>query len=121
MLGEKLKWLRKERGLTQDRMAELLHMDQSAYSRIESGHRKPSAELLQRMAKVHKVEVGYLLPTDGPSGTESVAGPGNGQANDPVPEVRFYRELIRSKDRQIEELLRHEGSLLSMLKRQRTE
>lgn len=55
--GQQLAKLRKERGLTQERFAELLNYDTSTIGRIEVGLRWPRLETLYKMAKVLEVPV----------------------------------------------------------------
>jgi len=47
--AEKLRYERERLGYTQDEVAVMLYMTQSAYSRIESGVTKPSADRLQEI------------------------------------------------------------------------
>ena len=58
---EKLKILRKKRGLTQQEVAEFLEMTQPVYQKWESGNRKPSYENLSMLACIFDVSLDYLL------------------------------------------------------------
>ena len=58
---EKLKILRKKRGLTQQEVAEFLEMTQPVYQKWESGNRKPSYENLSMLACIFDVSIDYLL------------------------------------------------------------
>ena len=49
-IGEKIKLYRKKRGLSQDRLAELVNMEMKSLSRIESGHNYPQCENLVAIA-----------------------------------------------------------------------
>ncbi len=60
-IGRRIAALRKERGWSQSYLASLLGMDQSAFSRIESGKRRTSAAALDLIAKALNVEPGTLL------------------------------------------------------------
>ncbi len=57
----RLKRLREKRGWTQQVLAEKVGVSRVTVARIEIGNRKPSLELLYRLAKVLKVKVGDLL------------------------------------------------------------
>ena len=59
--GMRLKRLREKRGWTQQALAEKVGVARVTIGRIEIGNRKPSLELLERLAKVLKVKVGDLL------------------------------------------------------------
>ena len=59
--GMRLKRLREKRGWTQQVLAEKVGVSRVTVARIEIGNRKPSLELLYRLAKVLKVKVGELL------------------------------------------------------------
>lgn len=58
---EKIKGLRKERGYSHEKMAELLHMSPSAYQRHEADHTKLDLDWLQAVAKVLEVDLIDLL------------------------------------------------------------
>ena len=57
----RLKRLREKRGWTQQVLAEKVGVSRVTVAKIEIGNRKPSLELLYRLAKVLKVKVGELL------------------------------------------------------------
>lgn len=57
----RLKRLREKRGWTQQVLAEKVGVSRVTVAKIEIGNRKPSLELLYRLAKVLKVKVGDLL------------------------------------------------------------
>ncbi len=59
--GMRLKRLREKRGWTQQVLAEKVGVSRVTVAKIEIGNRKPSLELLYRLAKVLKVKVGELL------------------------------------------------------------
>ena len=58
---EKLKVLRKKKGLTQQEVAEFLEMTQPVYQKWESGNRKSSYENLSMLACIFDVSLDYLL------------------------------------------------------------
>ncbi len=59
--GMRLKQIREKRGWTQERLAEKVGVSRVTIARIETANRKPSLELLERLAKALKVKVGDLL------------------------------------------------------------
>lgn len=61
MLGERLKKLRKERGLLQKDIAKMLNISASAYGYYEQNKRDPDTKTLQLLADFYNVSVDYLL------------------------------------------------------------
>ena len=59
--GKVLKEIRQRRNLTQGELAAKVGVHLVTISRIETGVRQPSMNLLQRLAKALKVKVGDLL------------------------------------------------------------
>lgn len=53
--------IRKEKGLTQSELAEKMNVTQGAISMIETGERKPSFDVLCRMAEVLDVTIDELI------------------------------------------------------------
>lgn len=93
-LGEKIKKLRTARGYTQRAFARELGISAGYLSQLEMGLRKPSRELVRRMADAFGASLDYLLRED------------EGPAVEGVPEeiVEFFRgERVTEADR--EELL----------------
>ncbi len=59
--GMRLQRLRKNRGWTQQVLADKVGVSRVTVARIEIGNRRPSLELLERLAKALRVKVGELL------------------------------------------------------------
>lgn len=51
-LGKKIKKIRKEQGLTQEKLAELINIEIPSLSNIETGKYAPSTETLQKLCEV---------------------------------------------------------------------
>lgn len=60
-MGEKLKYLRQTKNLTQKQVADRLGLAISAISSYESGSRYPSYEALIKLARMFHVSTDYLL------------------------------------------------------------
>ena len=60
---EKIQELRKNKGLTQEELAELLYVSRTAVSKWESGRGYPSIDSLKGIAEIFSVSVDYLLST----------------------------------------------------------
>lgn len=56
MMGERVKYLRKIRGLTQQQLAEMTQLSQSYISAIEQGDKIPTLYTLDEIARVLGVE-----------------------------------------------------------------
>ena len=61
MLGLKLKELRKEKGLTQKQVAEILKVDSSTVRKWELSLREPNLSSLIKLADFFEVSTDYLL------------------------------------------------------------
>lgn len=59
--GMQIKRIREKREYTQEELADKVGVSRVTIARIEIGNRRPSLELLERLAKALKVKVGELL------------------------------------------------------------
>jgi transcriptional regulator with XRE-family HTH domain len=91
-VGPRLRNIRRQRGVTLTELAEVTGISKSTLSRLESGHRKPSLELLLPISAAHQV------PLD-----ELVGAPKVGD-----PRVRFEPRTLG--DRTVVALTRQPGS-----------
>ena len=64
--GSRLRDIRTDAGYTQSALARRMETSQSAISQMEGGDRQPSLRMLQRLAGVLGVTVGYLLGEGSP-------------------------------------------------------
>ena len=78
---EELRRLRKEKGLSQAKLAVMAGLDPSTVSQIETGARQANTRTLERLAAVLGAEVADLFP--------------KGQA--PLPEMQEYGALLEEK------------------------
>ena len=60
-MKERLKELRKEKGVTQAQVAKAIGITMSAYSNYEQGIREPSIELLKALCRYFMVSSDYLI------------------------------------------------------------
>lgn len=61
-LARKIQKLRKEKKITQEKMAEKLKVSTTYVGYIETGYRKPNLKLLSKIARVLDVKVKDLIP-----------------------------------------------------------
>lgn len=59
-VSKNLKDLRKERGLSQEKVAKIIHVSQVAYSRYENDEREIPIALLCKLADFYNVSLDYL-------------------------------------------------------------
>ncbi len=62
--SEKLKELRKQKGLTQEQLAEAINISRTAISKWESGKGYPNIDALRHLAKTFNVSIDDLLSTN---------------------------------------------------------
>jgi transcriptional regulator with XRE-family HTH domain len=67
MIKQKLIDKRKERGFSQERMADLLHLDTSNYSRRENGETKIKIDEWERIAQILAVPISEIFEPEDPS------------------------------------------------------
>ncbi len=60
--GKHLRKIREEKGLTQEKLADLAGMHFTYIGQIERGKRNPSLVNLERLAKALRIDAGKLLP-----------------------------------------------------------
>ena len=63
-LGLKIKELRKRKGLTQEQLAELINMEQTSISVIESGRNFPTLGTLEKIAQILEVNLSDFFNYD---------------------------------------------------------
>ncbi|SNR62763.1 helix-turn-helix domain-containing protein [Flavobacterium sp. ov086] len=61
MIGEKIRKIRIIKGFSQEYIADLLQISQSAYSDIERGKTKINLERLKKVALIFEIDVNYIL------------------------------------------------------------
>lgn len=64
LFQEKLKQFRQERGLTQLQFAELCNLSRTTITELETGKKKPTLKLIQKIAKASNNNIEYWLDTD---------------------------------------------------------
>ena len=61
MMGARIAALRREAGMSQAQLAQVLQVSPSAVGMYEQGHREPSADTLVELARIFQVSVDYIL------------------------------------------------------------
>lgn len=63
-LGEKIKSLRKSKGISQEELASMLKINRNYLSRIETGKSEPTSGVLKDIATIFSVDLNSLLDID---------------------------------------------------------
>lgn len=61
MIFERLKQLRKEKGYTQEQVADLLGVDRRTYCSYETGVNSLNAQVLIKLSKIYTASIDYML------------------------------------------------------------
>ncbi|MGB9803087.1 MAG: helix-turn-helix domain-containing protein [Desulfofundulus sp.] len=126
-LGERLAYLRSQRGLSQAELARLLHMGQSTIAMYEKNRRSPDNQSLKRLADFFGVSTDYLLGrTDRPYETGGNAIPGDAPhdtslyaiASDPLF-ADLLREVPDLTEEEKQSLVEHWEWALRFIKKER--
>ena len=97
-LGDKLTFLRKQKGLSQLEVSEKLGVSRQAVSRWESGTSKPSVENLQSLCQLYDVAIDNLL-------NESVEESHTTSMPELSPDRRVERDIIGTNKFQLRRLV----------------
>ena len=60
-LGQRIKFLRKSCNISQERLAEMINMDITSLSKIETGRNYPQPETIEKISKALNVDVSQLF------------------------------------------------------------
>ena len=60
-LGQRIKYLRKKLNITQETLAELINMDITSLSKIETGRNYPQPETIEKIANALNVDIAQLF------------------------------------------------------------
>lgn len=72
-LGEKIKQLRKSKGISQEELASMLKINRNYLSRIETGKSEPTSSILKHVAEIFGIDLNSLLDiTDEDKNTDKV-------------------------------------------------
>jgi len=94
-LGEAIKRIRREKGLSQGEMQKRTGILRSYLSRVENGHTVPSFATLQRLASAMEVSLGDFFPSD--DGAPS--GFGGDAPHDYLQELQHYIPQLSEEQR----------------------
>ena len=111
IIGQKIKKLREQKGITQETMASQLDVTQSNYGRLEKDDRRLNVVKLLKIARILDVNINYLF-TEVASADTTATGDNFNQANKEVydilvdslraeihhlkEEINFLRVIVKS-------------------------
>lgn len=98
MLGDNIKNLRKQKGMTQEELAERLHVVRQTVSKWEKNLSAPDAATLQELADALDVTVTQLLGGDAEPAAEEPT------RNDIAVQLARYNDLMAAKNRRAERI-----------------
>lgn len=101
IVGNKLKILRKNKKMSQEEVADFLHISQSAYARMESGESHSWANHILRICKIYDITPDELLKME-VNNKEISSGEILNQLSDTV--IEQYEERIRELKQVIKDL-----------------
>lgn len=92
IVGERIKTLRKEKGLTQKQLAEALNLNNTTISHYENDKRMPDLDFLTDLSSYLEVDINRLL------GTEYMVKNDNGIQQISVDELNCILELRKTRN-----------------------
>jgi helix-turn-helix family protein len=98
-MDNRLKIIRKFKGLTQNEVAKILNTTQSQYGKYENGKTSISMENAKRLAEYYGVSVPYLLGLDDDS-TNTI---------EKIPRKNIFSELAKNKGKSLKEISEETG------------
>lgn len=111
LIGKKLQTLRKERGFSQEQIADKLHISQSAYARIESGESHSWANHIQKICETYEITPEELVSNESIVINHNQQGGGGYIQINQLSEklIQQYEERIKEKDEIIKDLKKRLG------------
>jgi transcriptional regulator with XRE-family HTH domain len=61
MFGQALKKVREQRGISQEKLADIMEMHRNTVALLERGQRNPSLETIKKLAKALRVDPGKFF------------------------------------------------------------
>lgn len=103
--GQKLRKLRKKFNMTQENVADCIHVSRSAVAGYETKGRQPSHEKLTAIADLFQVPVDYLLD-DGENNISLSPSRITTNSNDELNLLLAYRSLSRKSKRDLKKYMK---------------
>lgn len=101
IFSEKIRELRKEKGLTQKELALVLDISCSCYAGYEQGYREPDLKILEKIADFFQCSIDYLLGREDDLGVISIKSPVGEYSPQEQELLTLYRSLNESARAQV--------------------
>lgn len=114
-IGPRLRELRRRNGTTLSALSEITGIPVSTLSRLESGQRKPSLELLLPLAKAHRVALDELVAAPETGDPRVTIRPINRHGQTLIPLTRkpgglqAYKQILAGRESAEPQMHTHEG------------
>ena len=97
--GEKIKEIRKKRGLTQKQLGDLCGMADSAIRRYENGRANPKLETIKKIATALDVSIDVLMTGEPSQPVQTIAAHFDGDDFTPeeLEKIRQFAEFVKSQ------------------------
>ena len=119
LVGKKIRTLRKEKGLSQEQVADYLHVSQSTYARIESGESCSWASYLEPISELFDIQPEELIKQESVVINNNQQGGGGYLQINQLSEklTAQFEARIKDKEAMIQLLKDTNASLLSLVER----
>lgn len=100
MIGNRLKPLRDNKGLTQADVAKVLGVSRTTYTQYETGKSEPDLETVNRLAGFFNVSVDYLLGrTNVKTPIETIAAHHDGEewTEEELEDIEQFKEFVKMR------------------------
>ncbi len=97
ILSKKLETLRKNAGLTQKDVADILKIDRTTYTKYETGVTEPNVSYLRKLSEIFGVDLNYLLSDSDDSETLSDSVKDNQKASELLQLFNLLSEQDQEK------------------------
>lgn len=108
MIGDRIKMFRKNKGFSQEEMADKMCISQSQYSRIERKSENLTISYLEHAARIFEIDVTQLLNANTQITSPSLIASSEAHVTKSKNALLIELEIIKQKERDIlKELIRH--------------
>lgn len=107
-LSEKLEMLRKQNGLTQKDVADILKINRTTYTKYETGVTEPNVTSLKKLAEIFGVDLNELLSDEDEGYSAFDSGSDEKRTRDMVKMFRLLSE--KDKDTVLSQLKKRTGN-----------
>ncbi len=122
MHGSKIRAFRMLRGYSQEHMANLLGIEQSKYSRIETNQQKLTADILEEIAKALGVTIADITSNEPVIIQNNASNQGTQIGHNEnffADQKELYEKMIAGKDKEIERLSKQVEALMKLFEKKK--